>query len=217
MSLARLRDGLLLLPDAGPDRREAAARAALAAMLDVPEAELQLARTPQGKPVLRAPVGASYSVSYRDGLMLLGACRGAEIGVDLEVVRDGLPLLDVADTFFGEEEAAFLRAQPGPLRPICFYALWTAKEAVLKATGRGIAGGLQEPRLDGKALRPFLAGAQDVALRPRPGTCVTLFARTVGGRLAVVAHATVRTGGSQGVSALRAGLHRAILGGPRRF
>lgn len=157
----------------------------LADMLDTPEDAMRLARTPRGKPVMSAPAGAGFSRSHRDGLLLLGAKQDAEVGVDLEVIRDDLPLLDIADTFFATSEAAWLRAAPAR-RAARFFALWTVKEAVLKATGQGITEGLPVPIRDLDELesnRPeLLLGRHTVRLLSYP----------VDGRVVVAAIAVAR-------------------------
>jgi len=140
----------------------------LADMLGTPEDAMRMARTRHGKPVLRTPIGAGFSRSHRDGLMLL---HDAEVGVDLEVVRDDLPLSDIADSFFAPAEAAWLRAVPAR-RATRFFALWTVKEALLKATGQGITGGMPVLVLDLDALesdRPeFRLGRHTVRLLAYP-------------------------------------------------
>ena len=113
----------------------------LADMLGTPEDAMRLGRTPRGKPVLSTPAGAGFSRSHRDGLLLLGAEHDADVGVDLEILRDDLPLLDIADSFFAPVENAWLHSAPAR-RASRFFALWTVKEAVLKATGQGVTDGL---------------------------------------------------------------------------
>src|SRR6185437_8325028 len=49
--------------------------------------------------------------------------------------------------FFGSEEADALAALPEEARDTPFLEAWTAKEAVLKAHGRGIGYGLQRLRV----------------------------------------------------------------------
>jgi 4'-phosphopantetheinyl transferase len=65
--------------------------------------------------------------------------RGARIGVDLEVAREGPRFMNLADRFFSEAESAALRALPDEARPAAFYRAWTRKEAYLKAWGTGLS------------------------------------------------------------------------------
>jgi 4'-phosphopantetheinyl transferase len=61
-----------------------------------------------------------------------------EVGIDLEAPRPRPDLLPVARRFFAQAEADAVEAAEGELRSRAFLRLWTRKEAVLKATGRGI-------------------------------------------------------------------------------
>ena len=49
---------------------------------------------------------------------------------------------EIADRYFSEKEAAWLRQCSGELRNIRFAELWTLKEAFLKAVGVGLSGSL---------------------------------------------------------------------------
>jgi 4'-phosphopantetheinyl transferase len=51
-------------------------------------------------------------------------------------------LLDMADRFFAPAEAARIRALPVEHRQEAFFHVWTRKEAFIKATGQGLAFGL---------------------------------------------------------------------------
>jgi 4'-phosphopantetheinyl transferase len=67
-------------------------------------------------------------------------CRHARVGIDIE--RAGRARLAVAERYFSAAEAAQLRELPPEAQPRRFVQLWTLKEAYLKATGTGLAGGL---------------------------------------------------------------------------
>ena len=116
----RLLPGLMLLKQG----EQQATQAAVVGMLAVPAVALRFGTTARGKPVLDRPAGAGLSRSHRDGMTLVGAAWRMAVGVDLERVRDDLPLCDVANCFFGVEEAALLRAQPAGLRARCFCVMW---------------------------------------------------------------------------------------------
>ena len=160
--LRRLLAGLLLCEGVARDDRKAASRLAVAELLDLPATGLRFGMTPGGKPLLTCPEGAGFSRSHSHGVLLVGAARGVAVGVDLERLRPGLPLLDIADSFFDAGEAALLRAQPQGVQPRAFYTMWACKEAVLKADGLGIAKGLQPAQLAGLDWAPLWAGSGPV-------------------------------------------------------
>lgn len=101
--------------------------------------------TPHGKPYLRAPQhdGLKVSLSHTRGMAAIAIASGREIGVDVESALTPRNAVGVADRYFAPEEAALLRAESDPIaQSEIFFAIWTLKEAVLKADGRGLARGL---------------------------------------------------------------------------
>ena len=109
------------------------------------------------------------------------------MGVDVERVRPRPRALDLARSRLHPREAEALSAVPaGPDRDVAFARLWTAKEAVLKARGTGLAGGL-----DGFAVLDGAVEAGDgpwtiVGFDPAPGVVGTVAVRS-GGPVALTA------------------------------
>lgn len=99
---------------------------------------------PHGKPALDPMFeDIRFNIAHSDGIVLCAFARGCDVGVDLEAVRERRNLLDVAIRFFSSREAAFLGSLPAAEFTAAFYRIWARKEAILKATGRGIGGGLR--------------------------------------------------------------------------
>lgn len=128
----------------GQASAESAVRRWLAPQLDCPAHAIPLLRDAYGRPRLGAPfddgdVGWSHS---GEGLLIAYA-RGWVLGVDLERERPRPRALELARRFFRQSEAAWLAAQSDTAaQASAFLRLWCAKEAVLKAHGRGLAFGL---------------------------------------------------------------------------
>lgn len=123
---------------------EALVRPWLARALQAPPGDLPLHRDAHGRPWLQAPwrgFDASWSHSGERLLVALG--RGVRIGADIELLRPRPRALALAERFFTAGETAALTAVREPAaREASFVRLWCAKEAVLKAHGRGLAFGL---------------------------------------------------------------------------
>ena len=85
-----------------------------------------------------------FNVSHSQDLALYGVAQSQKIGVDLEYVRTVKDLEHIAERFFCPSEAAILKALSTKEKEKAFFEIWTAKEAYLKATGEGIAGGLDQ-------------------------------------------------------------------------
>lgn len=144
------------LPHPAGVAAQALAAAWLARELGLEEAALAMARDVHGRPWLGAGVdGFDVSWSHSGDRLLVALGEGVQVGADLERQRPRPRALELARRFFAPGETAWLEALPAPAREDAFVRLWCAKEAVLKAHGRGIAFGLHR----------FRVGEQDGALR----------------------------------------------------
>ena len=103
---------------------------------------------PEGKPRLAlgsatavdgSPV--SFNASHSKGVILVALARGVEVGVDVEHVQPR-SLIEIADRFFHPDEAAWVRALPEDEQREGFFSVWSAKEAFIKCTGKGLSQGL---------------------------------------------------------------------------
>lgn len=95
----------------------------------------------QGKPTVRLQHYASqlhFNVSHSHGLALFALGCTGEIGIDVEAIRPGFDLEDIAGRFFSPREIAEFRALPTGLRAEGFFRCWTRKEAYIKAKGAGL-------------------------------------------------------------------------------
>ncbi|MBS0583284.1 MAG: 4'-phosphopantetheinyl transferase superfamily protein [Proteobacteria bacterium] len=126
-------------------------RQTLAAYLGVDADDLRIERNAAGKPYL-ADAALEFNISHSDDALLIGLSRGQELGVDIEGGGRVRPYLEIARRYFTVDEAAALARLPGDRLARSFIELWSAKEAVLKAIGRGIAFGLDRVgfELDGE-------------------------------------------------------------------
>ncbi len=124
--------------------RSIAARAALRELLggylgDAPSA-LRFAAGPHGKPSLetRREDAPRFNVAHSGRLVLL-AFDTCDVGVDVEELRQGVEVEDLARRFFSADEVAALLEAPPPERERTFFRIWTRKEAFLKAHGKGLS------------------------------------------------------------------------------
>jgi len=116
-------------------------RETLAAYLAADPDTLRIERGTQGKPYL-ADHELHFNLSHSGRMLLIGVSRTQPLGVDIESNERARPYGDIARRYFTVDEAAALsRLSEEKLRR-SFLDLWSAKEAVLKSIGRGIAFGL---------------------------------------------------------------------------
>ena len=155
-------------PRAATDRDELAASAL---RLATGRADISIGRRPSGRPKLEPPYyELGVSLAARESLLLAGFAPGQNVGVDLEV--DGTALGDdpagLARDHFALGEAHAISRLGGAEAKDLFLRFWVAKEAVLKATGRGIVDGLQWPEL-GQWSEQLRAG-EPIRLKQQQGT-----------------------------------------------
>lgn len=121
-------------------------RQVLGRYLGCPIDEVVLNETAHGRPELAGPqCGAlCFNWSHSGGRALVAVARHIQPGIDLEhrQRRGARDVLALAQRFFAPQEVQALRALPAGERALAFLRLWTLKEALLKAEGRGLAYGL---------------------------------------------------------------------------
>lgn len=119
----------------------------LAAAPDLPPGALPLWRDARGRPHL-ACAEADVNWSHSGEALLAAWTPAGRVGVDIELLRPRPKALALARRFFAPEETAALEAlavDPAQLEH-AFTRLWCAKEALLKADGRGLSFGLEKLR-----------------------------------------------------------------------
>ncbi len=115
-------------------------RALLAEHTGAPATSFELAADERGKPVCVG--GPGVSISHGGDIVACAVVDAGEVGIDVEFPGRPRNISGIADRYFSAEEAEWLATRT----PDHFYMLWVLKEAWLKATGTGIAGGLDKLR-----------------------------------------------------------------------
>ena len=89
-----------------------------------------------GRPRLEGGAGPAFGVSHSGEQALVAISDGVDrLGVDLEVIRPRADLERLATRVLGADALARWRSGSGETALERFLAVWTAKEAYLKATG----------------------------------------------------------------------------------
>jgi 4'-phosphopantetheinyl transferase len=134
-SYARLRDGARFGASRGW------LRLILGRYLDAEPASLRFTTATDRRPALTGAHagGMQFSLSRSAGRALIAVSR-MPVGADIEAVSMRPGLADLIASRFGAAEVACIFTGCGGSLARGFYRHWTAKEAYLKATGRGLAG-----------------------------------------------------------------------------
>ena len=109
---------------------------------DIAPAEWRFATNEYGRPHACHPLPApvQFNLSHTRGLVALITGPDERIGVDVEWIGRGAPSRDVARRYFTAREADEIEAVTEESeRSERFFALWTLKEAYIKARGMGLA------------------------------------------------------------------------------
>ncbi|RUL75366.1 4'-phosphopantetheinyl transferase family protein [Dyella choica] len=131
------------------DHRRAPLCALLGSYLGLPASAVTLVEGEHGRPELAEPWGRQlqFNWSHTGKAALVAIARDCSPGVDIERLRPRPRAMQLAERYFHPEETVALAKLDESQREQAFLQLWTAKEAVLKAMGRGIAFGLERLRL----------------------------------------------------------------------
>lgn len=164
-------------------RRSIVARAAtrriLSRLTGTAPRELHIVEGEHGKPGL-AGGEIEYNASHSGDLVALAFARATPVGIDVERRRKLHDALALARRYFSEAELAFVESAEDI--GAAFFIVWTAKEAIVKASGKGIGAsdlrGFTVPF--GAARLQEVTGTWSVATLepPMPGYHAALAART---------------------------------------
>ena len=117
-------------------------RLILGRYLRLPPEQVRFDYNSYGKPDLHAAPGERllrFNLSHAGGLALYAITGEREIGVDIELLRDDVAGVALAEYFFSPREVKTLRTLPPEVQTRAFFNCWTRKEAYIKARGAGLS------------------------------------------------------------------------------
>ena len=120
-------------------------RQLLASYLGIAPRALAFTVGPRGKPALSPhwrQKRIEFNVSHAADYALLALGLDHRLGVDIESVHRQVDYRALANRFFSAAEQEAFNKLPAGAACAAFYRVWSRKEAFLKATGQGLAGGL---------------------------------------------------------------------------
>lgn len=91
-----------------------------------------------GKPHLEYS-DLQFNISHSGGVGVFGFTEKHLIGVDVELIKPDMDLLNVAEHFFAKKEIEQLLSLPSNRQCEGFFNCWTRKEAIIKAIGHGLS------------------------------------------------------------------------------
>ena len=133
-------------------------RLLLGAYLELPGKDVHITRRVKGRPELAPSLAngeLNFSVARSGGCYLIGVSGGATIGVDMEMAgrSPGKPMA-LARRYFSQQEISSLSGLGEEELRRAFMHTWACKEAIVKASGVGIANQLCRFSVDVNPDRP---------------------------------------------------------------
>ncbi|MCK5362019.1 MAG: 4'-phosphopantetheinyl transferase superfamily protein, partial [Gammaproteobacteria bacterium] len=111
--------------------------------LDIDPSSVAFVLSPDGKPLHSRPASTrsvAFNLSHTIGMIVVAlAGDGQRVGVDVEKCGSQVDALGIAGAHFSPRESAYIDALPPAAQADAFRQLWTRKEALHKADGRGLS------------------------------------------------------------------------------
>ncbi|HEX8874971.1 MAG TPA: 4'-phosphopantetheinyl transferase superfamily protein [Nitrosospira sp.] len=114
-------------------------RCLLARYTDSSPADIQFKQNRYGKLYLQYPASSiRFNITHSEGCIIHALAQEAEVGVDIEAIRDAAGVSSISSHFAPGEQAWLLGADFQE-RDNVFFTFWVCKEAYIKALGRGLS------------------------------------------------------------------------------
>lgn len=111
-------------------------RTLLSFFLNVPANEVDFIAHAHKKPTVK---GLEFNISHTGDYVLI-AISPKPVGIDIEFLNREFDFKSILDITFSKKEIDFIGNKK--VNPTNFYAMWTRKEALLKASGEGVSDNL---------------------------------------------------------------------------
>jgi 4'-phosphopantetheinyl transferase len=114
-------------------------RLVLGQYLHVSPSDVPILTSDRGKPFLAANHGQNlhFNISHSDAIWVIAVSEKHPVGIDIERINQDINPHQSAAVAFSLDERSCLQLKGYPVAD--FYQIWTAKEAILKATGDGFS------------------------------------------------------------------------------
>lgn len=135
-------------------------RTALATYIGLAPDKIAIKYGNSGKPFIDAKV--QFNCSHSQEIFVIAVSDHKGIGIDIESIR---PLDDIEGLMrqvFSEKEKEFIRTQSQSMQKQVFFQLWTRKEAVLKALGKGIDSSITQFSVFSSAAKMWLNLSEEI-------------------------------------------------------
>lgn len=116
-----------------------ACRQILAQYLNLSAKQINYKKNKYGKPQLDHDTTICFNMSHSHNYAIIAISNHADVGVDIEFIKEKPSWEKIARRFFHPNEIAYLLDQDTNKQKTTFFQIWTRKEAYIKALGTGFA------------------------------------------------------------------------------
>jgi 4'-phosphopantetheinyl transferase len=93
-----------------------------------------------GKPSIAYPhTSIQFNISTSSNRFVAAFCLHHKIGVDIELIRHIENINQLTTNYYTINEAAWIYSHPESMLEKLFFSIWTQKEAIVKAIGKGLS------------------------------------------------------------------------------
>jgi 4'-phosphopantetheinyl transferase len=145
-------------------------RTLLGNYLGIKPSEVNIVYGEYGKPVVQSKAenkSLEFNLSHSNEYAVYVFGWKRAVGIDIEHIRPMPDVDDLAERFFSHHETELLKSLTEKKKWEAFFKLWTSKEALLKATGKGLTVPLNEAEIslgnDGSAQLQSIGGDTEAA------------------------------------------------------
>ena len=85
-----------------------------------------------------------FNISHSEDYILIALTLENRVGIDIEKINKKIDAESLSKRFFSQNEYEYLKSIEINKKLDAFYTIWTKKEAFIKATGKGVAFGLDK-------------------------------------------------------------------------
>lgn len=118
--------------------------------------KIRIKKAEHGKPYLADHPDLTFNLSHSADRLMIAVGWNCQLGVDIEFCKQRMNLTGLVKKCLAEEEVVYWTQLPEDEKSLEFYRFWTRKEAFVKATGHGIALGLNNCVINPKKPAEFL-------------------------------------------------------------
>lgn len=143
-------------------------RRVLSTWVHIDAKEIKFKYSPFGKPEIDDPRGnlVQFNLSHSDNYFAIAVSNYFPVGIDIEFCCSEMEVYNVAQHIMTSNEFSCFSSLKNEFQRKQFFNIWTAKESLVKAIGRGLSVNLQDIEVD-YSKGTFIFKAEEQGISPK--------------------------------------------------